>query len=79
MPIKCLKNLLQTENERWDGAMASNCILLVMIQKKYFFCLTGADVDDKNGIVWNVLAKNLYGKLFADRGCTHKIFSNLDS
>lgn len=31
------------------------------------FCLTGANVDDKSDIVWNVLAKDLYGKLFADR------------
>ena len=32
------------------------------------FCLTGANVDDRGDIVWNVLAKDLYGKLFADRG-----------
>lgn len=32
------------------------------------FCLTGANVDDKSDIVWKVLAKDLYGKLFADRG-----------
>ena len=32
------------------------------------FCLTGANVDDRNPEVWNVLAKELYGRLFADRG-----------
>ncbi len=32
------------------------------------FCLTGANVDDRNPKVWNVLAKELYGRLFADRG-----------
>ena len=32
------------------------------------FCLTGANVDDRNPEVWNVLAKGLYGRLFADRG-----------
>ncbi len=32
------------------------------------FCLTGANVDDRNPQVWNVLAKELFGKVFADRG-----------
>ena len=32
------------------------------------FCLTGANVDDRNPKVWKVLAKDLYGKVFADRG-----------
>ena len=32
------------------------------------FCLTGANVDDRSDIVWNVLAKDLYGKLLAGRG-----------
>ena len=32
------------------------------------FCLTGANVDDRNPEVWKVLAKELYGRLFADRG-----------
>ena len=42
------------------------------------FCLTGANVDDKSGIVWNVLAKDLYGKLFADRGyLSQNLFNTL--
>ena len=32
------------------------------------FCLTGANVDDRSPEVWNVLAKELYGRLFADKG-----------
>jgi hypothetical protein len=32
------------------------------------FCLTGANVDDRDPKVWKVLSKELYGKLFADRG-----------
>lgn len=32
------------------------------------FCLTGANVDDRNSRVRVVLAKTLYGKLFVDRG-----------
>lgn len=32
------------------------------------FCLTGANVDDRDKRVWKVLAKELYGKVFADRG-----------
>lgn len=32
------------------------------------FCLTGANVDDRNPRVWKVFAKELYGKVFADRG-----------
>ena len=32
------------------------------------FCLTGANVDDRDSRVWNVFTKVLYGKVFADRG-----------
>ena len=32
------------------------------------FCLTGANVDDRDPKVWSVLGKRIYGKLFADRG-----------
>jgi hypothetical protein len=32
------------------------------------FCLTGANVDDRDPKVWAVLGKRIYGKLFADRG-----------
>lgn len=32
------------------------------------FCFTGANVDDRDPQIWVVLAKELYGKLFADRG-----------
>ena len=32
------------------------------------FCLTGANVDDRDPRVWAVLGKKIYGKLFADRG-----------
>ena len=32
------------------------------------FCLTGANVDDRNPKVWSILGKRIYGKLFADRG-----------
>ena len=32
------------------------------------FCLTGANVDDRDSIVWTVFAKVLFGKVFADRG-----------
>ena len=32
------------------------------------FCLTRANVDDRDARVWNVFAKELYGKVFADRG-----------
>lgn len=32
------------------------------------FCLTAANVVDRNEYVWKVLAKELYGKVFADRG-----------
>ena len=42
------------------------------------FCLTGANVDDTNPEVWNVLAKELYGKLFADRGyISPRLFESL--
>lgn len=32
------------------------------------FCLTGANVDDRDKRVWTVFVKELYGKVFADRG-----------
>ena len=32
------------------------------------FCLTGANVDDRDKRVWTVFAKELYGKVFADKG-----------
>lgn len=32
------------------------------------FCLTGANVDDRDERVWSVFTKHLYGKVFADRG-----------
>lgn len=32
------------------------------------FVLTGANVDDRDIRVWNVLAKRIYGRLFGDRG-----------
>ena len=32
------------------------------------FCLTEANVDDRDSKVWNVFTKVLYGKVFADRG-----------
>lgn len=42
------------------------------------FCLTGANVDDRNPKVWNVLAKELYGRLFADRGyISPRLFEDL--
>ena len=42
------------------------------------FCLTAANVDGRNPKVWKVLAKDLYGKVFADRGyISPKLFDSL--
>ena len=42
------------------------------------FCFTGANVDDRDPKVWSVMAKELYGKLFADRGyISPKLFDML--
>ncbi len=42
------------------------------------FRLTGANVDNRDPKVWNVLAKKLYGRLFADRGyISPRLFENL--
>ena len=42
------------------------------------FCLTPANVDDRDLGVWKVLSKELYGKLFADRGyILQKLFDYL--
>ncbi|KAA6306271.1 hypothetical protein EZS27_042074, partial [termite gut metagenome] len=32
------------------------------------FCLTKGNVDDRNQKVFSVLSKNLFGKLYADKG-----------
>jgi len=42
------------------------------------FCLTGANVDDRDERVWSVFTKELYGKVFADRGYIKKeLFEHL--
>lgn len=42
------------------------------------FVLTGANVSDKDPAVFDVLAKRLYGKLFADKGyISQKLFDSL--
>lgn len=42
------------------------------------FCLTVANVDDRNPNVWNVFAKDLFGKVFADRGyISQSLFNSL--
>ena len=42
------------------------------------FCLTPANVDDRNPRVWRVFTKVLYGKVFADKGYSkQEFFENL--
>jgi hypothetical protein len=42
------------------------------------FCLTTANTDDRDPKVWSVLAKDLYGRLFADRGyISQRLFDDL--
>lgn len=42
------------------------------------FLITGAHVSDKNPDVLKILAKRLYGKLFADKGyISQKLFDTL--
>ena len=42
------------------------------------FCLIGLNIDDRDPMVWKVLAKGLYGKGFADRGyISPKLFDSL--
>ena len=44
------------------------------------FCLTGANVDDRDSKVWNVFTKVLYGKVFTDRGyIKQELFESLFS
>lgn len=44
------------------------------------FCLTGANVDDRDSRVWSVFTKVLYGKVFADRGyIKQELFESLFS
>ena len=38
------------------------------------FCLSGANTDDRDPAVWRVMAKRLYGQLFADRGYISQSF-----
>lgn len=42
------------------------------------FCLTKANTDDRASVVWDVLSKNMFGKVFADRGyISQKLFEHL--
>ena len=42
------------------------------------FCLTSGNVDDRDEAVMNSLTKEIFGKLFADRGCiSQKLFEKL--
>ena len=42
------------------------------------FCLTPANVDDRDPMVWKVFTKVLYGKVFADKGyIKQEFFENL--
>jgi len=42
------------------------------------FCITPGNVDDRNITVIDRLSKDLFGKLFADRGyISQKLFSHL--
>lgn len=43
------------------------------------FCLTGANVDDRDEKVWKVFTKELYGKVFADRGYIKRELPNHSS
>ena len=36
------------------------------------FCFTGANVDDMDRRAWKVFIKDIYGKVFADRGYIKK-------
>ena len=43
-----------------------------------FFCLTAVNVDDRNWRVLSRMTKEIFGKLFADRGyLSQKLFENL--
>ncbi|MDE5753224.1 MAG: transposase [Oscillospiraceae bacterium] len=42
------------------------------------FCLTSGNIDDRNEAVMNSLTKEIFGKLFADRGyISSKLFGKL--
>ena len=47
-----------------------------MMKVRYFlFCLTSRNVDDRNEAVMVALTKEIFGKLFADRGyISQKLF-----
>ena len=55
--------------ERWDGVTDSSFICCVTKQRGEIitFCLTGRMLTIEIPKVWKVLAKDLYGKVFADR------------
>ena len=58
--------------------MASNFIWPAMTEGGIAFVLTGANVSDRDSKAFDVLAKRLYGKLFADKGYTsQKLFDAL--
>lgn len=56
------------EKARWEGATASSCTSSADSGEIITFCLTAANVDERDDRVWSVFTKHLYGKVFADRG-----------
>lgn len=76
---KYSKELLKEKNQPWVGSMGSNFIWFVMKKGELLnFSLTKGNVADKNQDVLNVLTKDLFGKLFADKGyISQKLFETL--
>lgn len=72
-------DLPRTERERWAGCPGFKLHLLCNeMGDALTFCLTPANVDDRNPRVWKVFTKVLYGKVFADKGYSkQEFFENL--
>lgn len=79
MLTKCSRISPLTARGPWAGVMASNFIWPAMTEGELIaFVLTGANVSDRDSKAFDVLAKRLYGKLFADKGYTsQKLFDAL--
>ena len=63
-------DLPRTERERWGWCHGFKLHLLCNEMSDVLtFCLTPANVDDRDPRVWQVFTKVLYGKVFADKEC----------
>lgn len=77
--IKYLKTLPRGVKVPQGGFMVLNCTLVINDRGEILdFCVTAGNTDDRNPHAMDSLTKNIFGKLFADKGyISQKLTGNL--